>query len=78
MRYRDLEIDSLLALARAARELERNAHSAKFSATDTLAQIAGTFGESRGLSLIETILDHEDRLSDFAEHWKRWRRSKRP
>jgi DNA polymerase IIIc chi subunit len=77
MRYADIEMDSLLKLARAARELERNAHSAEFSSTDVLLQVAETFGQSRGLSLIETILDHEDRLSDFRERWKKWRGRRR-
>ena len=73
MRYPDLEIESILNVARAARELERNADSAKFSSTDILLRLAETFGESRALTFIEMILDGEDRLADFREHWKRWR-----
>lgn len=77
MRYPDLEIESILNVARAARELERNAHSASFSATDVILQLADTFGAARALTLLEMLLDHEDRLADFREHWKRWRRTDR-
>ena len=59
---------------RAARELERNAQSVEFLASDVLEELAETFGAARALTLIETILDNEDRLTGFHEHWKRWRR----
>jgi hypothetical protein len=76
MKHADLELASILNVARAARELERNAVSAQFSATDTLLQLAETFGSARALTLIETLLDHEDRLADFHERWKRWRHTR--
>jgi hypothetical protein len=74
MRYADIEIESLLKLARAAREMERNAISARFDASAVIGSIAATFGELRAPALIEIILSQEDRLSDFREHWKGWRR----
>jgi hypothetical protein len=76
MRYPDLEMQSILTLARAARELERNSCSAQFSSADTIAQLASSFGTARTMTLIELVLDHEDRLADFHDHWKRWRRRK--
>lgn len=77
MRYEDLELESILKLARAARDMERNAISVKFNARDVLARIAETFGQRRGITLLETILEHEDRLADFHEHWKSWRKRSR-
>lgn len=69
MRYPDLEMVTLLGAARAARELERNTGV-------TVSGSLATLAASRALTLVEIILDQEDRLTDFHEHWRRWRHAR--
>jgi hypothetical protein len=73
MRYEDLEIESILKLARAARDMERNDLAGKFNSREVLARIVEAFGQRRGITLLEILIDHDDRLADFHEHWKSWR-----
>jgi len=77
MRYRGYErpVNIILDLARAARQLEAtfegNPSSADF--TQHLAEAAGEWAES----LVDIILDHEERQARFREHWRRWRKARR-
>jgi hypothetical protein len=73
MRHRDLELDLLIKACRALRELETNVVSTEeFRATDHLTLLGQTF-EGRTADLIDLVIDYQQRIEDFAEHWRRWR-----
>lgn len=75
MRYPryDPQVNHILDLARAIRKADQ---IERFDYGDALEHLAGPAADW-GLSLIEIILDHEERQRRFSEHWRRWRKTTR-
>ena len=75
MRYRlyESEVNLILDVARAIRKADA---MDGFDAGDFLHRLEGP-AANWGLSLIEIILDHEERQTRFSEHWKQWRKKTR-
>ena len=75
MRYCDLEIARVIALARAARELDEDSISEEKPGSDHLSLLGERY-RHRTTTFIEAILAFEDRITDFANHWRRWRKQR--
>jgi hypothetical protein len=73
MRHRDLELELLIKACRALRELETSVRSTdRFRSTDHLTSLGKIF-EARTADLIDLVIDYQERIEDFGEHWRRWR-----
>lgn len=69
------QVNIILDLARAARKLE-DTFDGKPPAADFTQHLAGPAGEWAE-SLVDIILDHEERQTRFHERWKRWRKARK-
>lgn len=77
MRYHDAEIEGVIRVARAACALDELVTSTdSYSSTDILLQLAEAFS-MRTLTLLEIVLQHEERARRVAARFRAARRERK-